>query len=390
MTFRKVLFWMHLICGVAAGIIITLMSITGVLLTYEKQMTAQADRSLYAIDPPAGAEPLSVEVLVEALRETRPDAIPVSVSIASNPEMPASVTTTANEAVILNPFTGEILGPGVQGIRRFFRLMTDLHRWLALSGEDRLTGRAVTGACNLAFLFIIVSGIYLWWPRKWTRPILRSILWFRREKSARARDFNWHHVFGFWSIVPLILVVASGVVISYPWASDLVFRVAGSQPPAGFGPPGKSKPPPKGPAAKSQNPQIGYATTVSLELTGLDSLVSDIGNRTDGWDTISFRLPVSGDKTVTFTVDSGAGIQPQFRSTVVADRNSGEIIRAESFKDMDPGLRLRIWFRFVHTGEYYGFTGQTIAGIVSAASILLVWTGFALSIRRCNAWNARR
>ncbi len=49
---------------------------------------------------------------------------------------------------------------------------------------------------------------------------------------------------------------------------------------------------------------------------------------------------------------------------------------------MDPGMRARIWMRSVHTGEYYGVAGQTIAGIAFAAGVLLVWTGFALTYRR--------
>ena len=57
---------------------------------------------------------------------------------------------------------------------------------------------------------------------------------------------------------------------------------------------------------------------------------------------------------------------------------------------MEPGQRLRFWFRFVHTGEYYGFAGQTIAGIASAGGVMLVWTGFSLAIRRFWAWRKRR
>ena len=41
--FRRVLFWMHLACGVVAGVFILLMSVTGVLLTYEHQMVASAE-----------------------------------------------------------------------------------------------------------------------------------------------------------------------------------------------------------------------------------------------------------------------------------------------------------------------------------------------------------
>ena len=46
-TFRKILFWCHLLAGVTAGMIVLVMSVTGVLLTYEKQMTNWADKRAY-------------------------------------------------------------------------------------------------------------------------------------------------------------------------------------------------------------------------------------------------------------------------------------------------------------------------------------------------------
>jgi uncharacterized iron-regulated membrane protein len=71
------------------------------------------------------------------------------------------------------------------------------------------------------------------------------------------------------------------------------------------------------------------------------------------------------------------------------DRKSGELAAVESFQDQNLGRRARSWLRFVHTGEYYGFIGQTIAGIASFAGVMLVWTGFALSLHRFTAWIRR-
>ena len=42
-TVRTVLFWCHLVAGLVAGLIVLVMSVTGVLLTYEKQMLLWAD-----------------------------------------------------------------------------------------------------------------------------------------------------------------------------------------------------------------------------------------------------------------------------------------------------------------------------------------------------------
>ena len=378
MKLRTLVFWLHLIFAVVTAIVVFIMSITGVALTYQKQMTSWADQRLYRIQAPPGAVQLSPEILVGKLREAMPGANPSNLTLYSDPSKAASVATGPNGMLFLNPYTGEVLGAGSTGMRKFFRVMTDWHRWLALSGEKRSIGKAVTGACNLSFLFLAITGIYLWWPQTWTRRIVRGITWFRLGLSPKGRDFNWHHVFGFWCLVPLILVIASGVVISYPWASNLVFRLAGSEPSFQGGRPGG-------------RPGMGRdMAQVPLQLEGLDKLAQNARNQTQDWQSINFQLPKANDKTVAFTIDTGSGVKPQHRSTVVLDRSSGNIVRSERFEDMDKGIRARLWMRFVHTGEYYGFVGQTIAGIVSVAAVILVYTGLALTFRRYAAWLRRR
>ena len=50
--FRKIIFWCHLPVGVTAGIVILIMSVTGALLAYEKQIIAWADKRNYRVTPP--------------------------------------------------------------------------------------------------------------------------------------------------------------------------------------------------------------------------------------------------------------------------------------------------------------------------------------------------
>ena len=47
--FRTVLFWAHLAAGTVAGVVILIMSVTGVALTYEKQMLEWADRRAWTV-----------------------------------------------------------------------------------------------------------------------------------------------------------------------------------------------------------------------------------------------------------------------------------------------------------------------------------------------------
>ena len=231
MPFRVVFFWFHLATGLTAGAIVLLMSATGVLLMYEKQVVQWMESGAQAGPPTASSHRLAVEALLGSVQSQRPGITPSTLSVSRASDSPVVVALGRDAGVLLvNAYTGQIIGSG-SGVRTFFRNVTEWHRWLGRSGDGRAAGRAVTGAANLAFLFLLLSGAYIWLPRMWTWRQIRGMLWFRRSGTAKAREFNWHHVFGVWAVVPLAIVVASGVVMSYPWANALVYRIAGEAPP---------------------------------------------------------------------------------------------------------------------------------------------------------------
>ncbi|MDP3718655.1 MAG: PepSY-associated TM helix domain-containing protein [Acidobacteriota bacterium] len=370
-TFRSAIFWMHLIVGVAAGVVVLIMSITGVALTYEKQMLEWADRRAWTASSSLDAHHLPPETLLAKVAEARPGVAPTGVTLRANPAAPATVTLEGNASLLVDPYTGVIIGAPPSGLRNFFRTMTVWHRYLALQDASRATGKAVTGAANLAFLFIVLSGMYLWLPRVWTWLQFKAVLWFRGGLPAKARDFNWHNVIGIWSAVPLAVVVAGAVPISYPWASNLVYRLAGDRPPAAATP-----------AASPGAPE-------PVSANGLNAAWSRAQAQVPAWRTMTVRLSTDR-RPLTLTVDQGYGGQPQQRATLTIDRVTGDITKAETFADLSAGRRARSWLRFAHTGEFYGLAGQTIAGIVSAGSVVLVYTGLALACRRFRSWIRRR
>jgi uncharacterized iron-regulated membrane protein len=383
--FRKILFWCHLTTGVLAGIVILIMSVTGVLLTYEKQMIAWADTRNYQVTPPVGATRLPVETLLAKVREAQPGATLTTITLRADAAEPVAIALAANpgagpgsaRTIFVNPYTGAVLGEGSKGIRDFFRVVTDWHRWLGAKGENRTTARAITGACNFGFLFIVLSGFYLWWPRNLTWLQLRNVLWFRRKLNSKARDFNWHNVIGFWSAAPLFIIVLSAVTISYTWAGNLVYRIVGEAPPApGRGPGG----------AQQRNSAPQQAET----LTGLNQLWARAEQQMTGWRSISLRLPNKADEPLTFTLDQGNGGQPHKRAQLVLDGQTGKVVRWEPFANYSAGRKLRSILRFAHTGEVAGVFGQTVAGLVSLGGVVLVWTGLALAWRRFQAWRAQR
>jgi len=374
--FRKIIFWCHLPVGIVAGLVILNMCVTGVLLTYEKQIISWADTRGYRSAPPTvESQRLPVESLINKAREAR-GAHATAVTLKSDPAAPAEIGFGRETILFVNPYTGAILGEGSPRVRNFFRGVTEWHRWFGAKGDNRNVARAITGACNLGFLFMVVSGFYLWWPRNWNLKSLRNIVWFRRGLPSRVRDFNWHNTIGFWSAAPLLIIVLSGVVISYTWAGNLVYRIAGETPPA---PRAANQTPPPSPS----NAQTSTPANVNSAFQRAEQQVGD-------WRSITLQLPANASAPFTFNIDRGNGGQPQKRGQLVLDRATGEVVRWEPFSSYSRGRQLRSILRFAHTGEVIGLAGQTIAGLVSIGGAFLVLTGLALAIRRLLAWIAKR
>jgi uncharacterized iron-regulated membrane protein len=428
MKLRTLIFWPHLIAGVLAGIVILLMSVTGVLLTYERQMIAWSDSHLRSQVPESGAPRLPVETLLQTIRQQHPDVSPTAVTVGSAPD--AAVTVAVPQRTLFfDAYSGRLLGEGTTGVRRFMSETRAWHRWLSVEGEGRPIARAITGWSNVIFLFIVVSGFYLWFPRKWTWKHLRPVVVFTRTTTGKARDFNWHNVIGVWSSVPLFIVVLTCMPISFPWANAAVYQLVGEDPPAARGREGGAARGREGgggggarEGGAAQEGREGGGQRAQRDgaqregaprdreqreggqrdggqraerergpsFDGLNNLMSRAEQQVEGWRTINLRIPESGRAPAVFAIDQGDGGQPQLRSTLTLDRATGNVVTYESFESQSLGRRLRSISRFAHTGEVLGIPGQTIAGLASAGGAVLVWTGIALAWRRWRAWMKRR
>ncbi|MFN7542751.1 MAG: PepSY-associated TM helix domain-containing protein [Acidobacteriota bacterium] len=358
--FRKILFWSHLSLGVACSLIILLMSLTGVLLTYERQIIARAERGPWQVKPTAGRAPLLALFPGNGLLASD------TITVRSSPTEPIELNLGKKGVFFVDPYNATLLGSPKKSTREFFNQLRAWHRWLSLPAGNRPLGKAITGASTLAFVILILSGLYLWLPRIFSLQHLRPILWFRSGLSGRARDFNWHNTLGFWAALPLFFIALSALPISYAWANGLIYTVTRSEEPKP-----DSTPPPQGPAS----------------LYHLDRAFA-LAASEPGWQAISFRFGGPTDNFV-FNIDRGDGGQPQLKSTLTVDRETLAILRHDRFSQLNTGRRVRLFSRFLHTGESLGLAGQTLAGVASAAAVLLAITGLTLSWRRFTAWRRR-
>jgi uncharacterized iron-regulated membrane protein len=373
-TFRKIIFWTHLAAGLLGGIVIFIMCVTGAALSFEKNITEYFESSERYVAASAGAQRLGPDEILAKVREAKPEARPSAISILNRPDSAYTVALGREGQVFVNPYTGAITGDGSAGARSFFRLMTDVHRYIALSGDGRPVGRAITGACNLMFLLLAISGIYIWFPRKLVWRQVKPVIWFRRGIGGKARDFNWHNTIGFWCSLILIVLTVTAAVISYQWAGNLLYTLTGNEaPPAQQGPPGGA-------------PQ-GEQAYVWPE--NLNPLWAAAERQSPTWRSLSLRLPIAKDAAVV-TIDEGVYWNIYGRSTLTLDAKSAGVTKWEPYGELNGGRQLRTWSRFTHTGEAGGLIGQIIGFIACIGGAFLVYTGIALAMRRFSRWLRKR
>ncbi len=363
MSIRSVFFWAHLSAGVVAGLVILMMSVTGVLLTYERQMIASAEAGL--VGPIAGQRLTIDEISALALDK----AAAAEIDISSDPAQPVRLYVGRTKH-LMHPVTGEITANAETGTEAFMDTVTRIHRWFAMTGEDRATGRAITGAANLVFIFLALSGAYLWLPpvMRWTAT--KSRLMFRRAyKSGHARDYNWHHVFSVWMLVPIIVMATTATVFNYRWANELLYAAYGEEPPQRR-------------RSNAQEETLQPAPDNAASGLTLQARFDAVAIAHPGWQTISLKALSPRHLPTSFEVDMGNGAQYHKRWTATAQLDGTLTAQARPFDERTPGGKARITVRFLHTGEVLGWIGQTLAGLGSLAGIFLVWTGLALSYRR--------
>jgi uncharacterized iron-regulated membrane protein len=219
---------------------------------------------------------------------------------------------------------------------------------------------------------MIVTGLMLWWPKKWSWSRFKAGALLRFGLAGKAQDWNRHNVIGFWVAAPLMVIVITGAILSYGWATNLLYRIAGSPPPA-------EKAEKHG---KHHNDRQQAIAAVSI-----DQLFRDAQGRAGGWRSLRATLPQPTEKTMTITADSSDGNRPDKKTEVVYDRASGALLQLKTFSSNNLGVRLRSFVHMVHTGEAGGVFGQTIIGLASLGCCALVWTGFMLALRRARvAW----
>ncbi len=413
MKLRSVLFWMHLACGVVAGVVIFIMSVTGALLTYQRQMTAWADMRGYWSEPSEGVKRLPADELLAKVTSAQPDLALTTIVIRSDARRAGIADGRSGASGVRQSLLGR--GPGRGQRTGDARLLPHARRVASIrrdGGRQPCDGKGhhwrvePDVSVHRAERTVPLVAPYVDVGDAEKHPLVP-----RRpfEQGARLQLAQHHRLL----VGDSSRDCRGGRCRDFlPVGNGARVPAYGEQPPApgggaaarGGGPGGRAG----GPGARNGGPgRRGGEGAEARQRTGasdgadqrenaeipanvpLETLVAKAEGQMPDWKTISVALPSGNAPRVVLTLDAGDGGQPHKRATLMLNRRTGAVERWEPYSSQSAGRRARTWLRFAHTGEVYGLAGQTVAGLVTAGGAVLVFTGLALALRRFLSWRKR-
>ena len=398
-AFRKTIFWVHLVIGLAAGAVIAVVAFTGAVMAFEPQILEWAERDLRRVTP-ADSPRLSIDTLLERVRERHPEAQPFSITLSSDPSLATIVSLGRTGSLYLNPYTGEPQSGRADQLREFFTVMLRLHRWLTVSSPVRSEspstsseatgtswreiGGSLVGIATIIFLTLAFSGLYLWWPRNWTLRALKSTSLFNFKLKGKARDWNWHNVIGLWSAPALILICLTGIVMAYRPVSNWIYQRPQGQTPGGL-PPGV-EPIKPAPGARPLNREALFAVAMKIfpQWKTLSLRTGQTRQRGGNPSSGNENRPPAGPpapQAASFSIRE-RGSRAPVAAQLLLDPYTGAVLHRESFADYGFRRALRAMNLSLHNGTAGGIVGQIVAFLACVGGLFLVYTGFALSWRR--------
>jgi uncharacterized iron-regulated membrane protein len=209
---RRVLFQIHLWTGVAIGLYIVFISITGSAVVFRRDLNQSKLGNIPAADVRDGAQWLSEADLRAAVLRKYPGYTITRIASARRRLSPSEVTMVKDGRKLqerFNPYTGADMGNARPRSVLVMEWFTDLHDNL-LAGE---TGRRLNAIGGALLCVLCVTGLMIWWRASgaWHKG-----LYFNRRSNWKRMNFDLHGALGFWSLLILFLWGLTGIYFGFP------------------------------------------------------------------------------------------------------------------------------------------------------------------------------
>lgn len=213
------------------GLIISLLCLSGALLLFQDEIVHALNADKYHLTPSAGMQHLADDELQRRVEEQLPPGqILMAIEVSDVADAPANavIAGMGRADFLVNPYTGEVYGTPT-GIE-FFEGVRSLHRFLfdTPDGAQRgalTVGRAVVGLTAVAMTLILLTGVFLWWPRN--RKMLPGRLTVSTRKGIRRFVYDSHVSLGIYAAVFLLLMSLTGPAWTFGWYKNAAMTVTG-------------------------------------------------------------------------------------------------------------------------------------------------------------------
>jgi uncharacterized iron-regulated membrane protein len=389
---RTIKYWigqLHLWLGLISGLVVFIVSITGCLFVFQQEITEGWHKKWYFVTPQPHTLPVS-QLLQKAQTALGPDEPIGNIVIYRKPDRTwefmaykqkdGGITIFGSllyyRSVFVDPYTG-----AVTGIRNykydFFFIVKYLHWSLLL---DTPYGQPIVGWSTFIFVILLLTGLVLWWPKKWTKVFRERSFKIKWKASFRRVNYDLHNVPGWYSLLPALVISLTGLVFSFNWFTALVYLVTT----------GATAPPAQAavhsilPDSTITNtvPAAGPAALVDAAMSSpaadpLDRAFLYTWEQTPG--ARRFAFYPAYDKESVISVYAYKGQETYYGYDVLRfDRYTGQLLHRRNDRELNAGERLVGMNYDIHVGAIGGLTGKIIAFIVSLICASLPVSGFLI------------
>ena len=397
--FKKTFFQIHWFLGITAGLVLSIMGVTGAIYSYEQQILKWINTDSYTVQAQSGPK-LSPAELYQHFKQQNPEMQINSVSLDASPTGSSTVNIAKEGArrgynMMVNPYTAEVL-PEIKG-REFFQFIQQLHRYLTIGP----VGKQITGACALMLIFFVLSGLYLRWPK---RHSVKQ--WLAVKPQLKGRNFIWdlHAVVGTWVVIFYLILACTGLYWSYDWWRNGMFKVLGVERPQpemqqgqggrGGAEQGRNAGESRGEGAGERGPRSegqrenrgeGRERGVddTLLLTALNKSWAGFQNEfNDKYSTVTFNIPKKADGELKLSFTDVEVQHERARNNATYNYQDAAFTSVEMYEDKKLNEKIMSSMLPVHRGSFFGPIYQFFAMVASLLMPLFFVTGWMLYLKR--------
>lgn len=405
--FKKTFFQIHWFLGITAGLVLSIMGVTGAIYSYEQQILKWINTDSYTVQAQSGPK-LSPAELYQHFKQQNPEMQINSVSLDASPTGSSTVNIAKEGArrgynMMVNPYTAEVL-PEIKG-REFFQFIQQLHRYLTIGP----VGKQITGACALMLIFFVLSGLYLRWPK---RHSVKQ--WLAVKPQLKGRNFIWdlHAVVGTWVVIFYLILACTGLYWSYDWWRNGMFKVLGVERPQpemqqgqggrGGAEQGRSAgesrsesqrgsrgegADERGPQSEGQRENRGEGRERGVDdtllLTALNKSWAGFQNEfNDKYSTVTFNIPKKADGELKLSFTDVEVQHERARNNATYNYQDAAFTSVEMYEDKKLNEKIMSSMLPVHRGSFFGPIYQFFAMVASLLMPLFFVTGWMLYLKR--------